>query len=59
MKIVAVKCNDCEASFEILENFPKELLHCPGCESANLTLTKTDREFSGCGGSCSDCSSCS
>lgn len=58
MKIVSVSCNDCEAKFEILENFPEELLHCPACESKNLTKTKTDKEFQGCGGGCDDCESC-
>jgi predicted nucleic acid-binding Zn ribbon protein len=59
VKIVAVTCNSCAATFEILENFPQELLHCPGCESKDLKLTKTGREFKGCGGGCGDCSSCS
>lgn len=58
MKIVEVKCNDCEASYEILENFPKELLSCPACKSKNLDFEITDKDFNGCGGSCGDCSSC-
>lgn len=58
MKIVEVKCKDCKASYEILENFPKELLSCPSCKSKKLTFKKTDREFEGCGGNCSGCSSC-
>lgn len=58
MKIISVLCNDCGAKFEILENFPAELLRCPACESKNLTKKKTNREFRGCSGSCGNCSSC-
>jgi len=58
MKILEATCGDCQAKFEILENLPKEFLRCPACESANLKLKKTDREFKGCRGSCSSCSSC-
>ncbi|MBW6432012.1 hypothetical protein K0A96_02400 [Patescibacteria group bacterium] len=57
MKILDVVCSDCGAKFEILENFPKELLSCPACESKDLKFTVTDKEFKGCGGSCSGCSS--
>jgi Zn finger protein HypA/HybF involved in hydrogenase expression len=59
VKIIAVECNGCEAKFEILENFPKELLACPACDSKDLKLTPTEKEFSGCGGGCDSCSSCS
>jgi Zn finger protein HypA/HybF involved in hydrogenase expression len=59
MKIVEASCKDCGASFEILENFPMELLVCPSCQSKEIELKPTDREFSGCGGGCDDCSSCS
>jgi predicted nucleic acid-binding Zn ribbon protein len=58
MKIVEAKCTDCGAKYEVLENFPKELLICPGCDSKKIDLKVTGREFKGCGGSCSDCSSC-
>ncbi|MDD3678643.1 MAG: zinc ribbon domain-containing protein [Patescibacteria group bacterium] len=58
MKIVEAKCLDCGAKYEILENFPKELLICPGCDGKNIELKKTDKEFRGCGGGCSSCSSC-
>lgn len=58
MKIVEVSCKQCQAEFEILESFPKELLACPACQSKELDQKITDREFSGCGGGCSDCSSC-
>ncbi len=58
MNIIDVKCKDCEADYEILENFPKKLLSCPSCKSKNLEFKKTDKEFGGCRGGCSDCSSC-
>ena len=58
MKIVEVKCQDCDAEYEILENFPREMLACPACKSKKLAFTNTDREFNGCGGSCSSCSTC-
>lgn len=58
MKIVEVSCKNCKAKFEILENFPKDLLRCPSCESRDLVFKVTDREFKGCGGGCSSCDSC-
>ncbi len=58
MKIAKVKCKNCKAEFEVLENFPKDLLVCPGCESKEMDFEITEEEFTGCGGSCSGCSSC-
>lgn len=58
MKIVEIKCQDCQAEYETLESLPKEGLKCPGCGSDKLNFTETDREFQGCSGSCGNCSSC-
>lgn len=58
MKIVEVKCKDCAAEYEALESFPREMLACPACGSKKLEFKLTDKEFKGCGGSCSSCDSC-
>lgn len=58
MKVAEVVCKDCKAKYEVLENFPKELLACPACESKDLDFRLTKREFEGCEGSCSSCNSC-
>lgn len=58
MKIAEVQCKECKAKYEVLENFPKELLVCPACESKELDFKLTDKDFEGCGGGCSSCDSC-
>lgn len=58
MKIVEVKCQECEAGFETLDVFPQKDVKCPACGTEKLIFTETNKEFTGCGGSCDDCSSC-
>ncbi len=58
MKIIEVKCRGCQAEFEILENFPKEFLSCPGCGGKELKLSPTEREFEGCESACLSCNLC-
>jgi Zn finger protein HypA/HybF involved in hydrogenase expression len=59
MKIVELKCKNCHAEYETLESVPTEALKCPGCGKDEFDITKTDREFKGCGGGCSGgCDSC-
>lgn len=57
MKIVEVLCEDCKAKYETLEGLPQEQMKCPGCGSAKLKFNPTEREFTGCGGGCTNCSS--
>ena len=57
MKIVEVTCSDCSAKYEALEGFPREMLSCPSCGSKVLLFEVTEKEFKGCGSSCSGCSS--
>ncbi len=59
MKILEVKCKDCKAAYETLENIPRDGLACPACGSKELGFNKTDKEFNACsGGGCSTCDSC-
>jgi DNA-directed RNA polymerase subunit RPC12/RpoP len=58
MKIVEIKCKKCKAEYETLESIPKENIVCPACGNKKLEWNLTDREFSGCGGGCKNCSDC-
>lgn len=59
MKVVEASCTNCKAKFETLESVPKNMLSCPSCNSKELVLKVTNKEFEGgCGGGCSDCASC-
>jgi len=59
VKIVEITCKNCKAKFETLESMPKNMISCPSCDGKDLSFKVTEREFEGgCGGGCSDCSSC-
>lgn len=59
MKIVEVTCKGCKAKFETLEGVPKNIISCPSCDSKDLNIKVTKKEFKGgCGGGpASNCSS--
>lgn len=58
MKIAAIKCKKCKAEYETLESVPREAISCPACGNKEIEYKVTDKEFSGCGGGCENCSSC-